>query len=244
MTAFNPLNSLDNKGHRARVQKRFLDTPDSSYLQDYEFLELILMKAIPRRDVKPLAKTLLYHFGSLSKVLKAESEELRQFKGVSDSTIALFKIILEANQRILDSHLKENPVLDSWTKVIDYCCLCLQDDRIERFMVLYLNKQLRLIRREIPQTGTKDRVCLYPDEVLRRALLLGASHVIIAHNHPSGNTEPSLADFNMTAELFKALTANGIKLIDHLIIGSGHKTYSFSAHGRISANPRMLVKEL
>ncbi len=243
MTTFNPMNSLDNKGHRARVRKRFLESADCSYLLDYEFLELILMKAIPRRDIKPLAKALLHHFGSLSKVLRAEAEELRSFKGIGDSTIVLFKIIMEANRRILDTDVKEHPALSCWSKVVDYCCLCLQDERVEQFMVLYFNNQLRLIRREIPQTGTKDRVSLYPSEVLRRALILGATHIVVAHNHPSGSAEPSLADFNMTAELFKLLTANGIKLLDHLIIGSG-KTYSFSGQGRLSANPRIILKEL
>jgi len=159
-----------NAGHRERVQERFLAMPDKGLMADYEFLELILMRAIPRIDVKPLAKSLLNKYGSVSSVLTAPAEELITFKYIKQSTIALFQIIVEANKRLLKTELKENPVLDKWDRLIDYCCLCLQNERIEYFMVLYLDTRMRLIQRDIPQNGTTDRVSIYPREVLKKSI--------------------------------------------------------------------------
>ena len=225
----------DKTGHRMRAQDKFLQMPDTSVLPDYEFLELILMKSIPRVDVKGLAKDLINRFGSLSSVLSATPEELETFPNIKKSTLVLFKLIREANGRILSQTLKETPVLEHWEQVIDYCCLCLQQERIEHFMILYLDKRLRLMRREIPQNGTTDRVSIYPREVLKQALILGAHAVIVTHNHPSGNPDPSPADLNMTAELYKTLTAGNILFLDHLIIGENRKVYSFSEHGLLSS---------
>ena len=222
-----------NTGHRERVQERFLNMPDKELMADYEFLELVLMRAIPRMDVKPLAKELLKKYNSVAAVLTAPEEELTTFKYIKKSTVALFQIIVEANKRLLKTELKENPVLDKWDRLIDYCCLCLQNERIEHFMVLYLDTRLRLIQRDIPQDGTTDRVSIYPREILKKALNLGASSVVIVHNHPSEQVQPSPADIAMTGELYKTLMAGNIRFLDHLIIGSGRKVYSFSAHGQL-----------
>ena len=222
-----------NVGHRERVQSRFLKMPDKELMADYEFLELILMRAIPRMDVKPLAKELLKKYNSIAAVLMAPPEELMTFKYIKQSTVSLFQMIVEANRRLLKTELKENPVLDKWDRLIDYCCLCLQNERIEHFMVLYLDTRLRLIQRDIPQNGTTDRVSIYPREVLKKALNLGASSVVIVHNHPSGQVQPSPADIAITQELYTTLMAGNIRFLDHLIIGSGRKVYSFSAHGQL-----------
>ena len=228
---------LDKTGHRQRAQDKFLQMPDTTVLPDYEFLELILMKSIPRIDVKGLAKDLINRFGSLGGVLSATPEELVAFPNIKKSTLVLFKLIRESNTRLLSDKFQETPVLEHWEQVIDYCCLCLQKERIEHFMILYLDKRFRLIRREIPQTGTTDRVSIYPREVLKQALILGAHAVIITHNHPSGNPDPSPADLSMTAELYKTLTAGNILFLDHLIIGENRKIYSFSEHGLLNPTP-------
>ena len=225
-------------GHRERMQDRFLAMPDKDLMADYEFLELILMKSIPRVDVKPLAKELLKKYNSIAAVLTAPAEELTAFRYIKQSTVALFQIIVEANKRLLKTELKENPVLDKWDRLIDYCCLCLQNERIEHFMVLYLDTRLRLIQRDIPQNGTTDRVSVYPREILKKALILGASAVVMVHNHPSGHVEPSPADRAITVELYKTLMAGNIRFLDHLIIGSGRKVYSFSAHGQLTGKSK------
>jgi len=213
------------------MQDKFLQVSDTGLLPDYELLELILMKSIPRIDVRGLAKDLLNKFGTLAAVLSAEPEELAVFPHIKKSTVVLFKLIREANSRMLMGQMKTKPVLECWEQVIDYCCLSLEQERIEHFMVLYLDKHFRLIRREIPQNGTTDRVSIYPREILKQALILAAHAVIIVHNHPSGNPEPSPADLGMTIDLYKTLTAGGILFLDHLIIGEGRKVYSFAEHG-------------
>lgn len=222
---------MEKAGHRERMQDKFLQMADTGLLPDYELLELILMKSIPRIDVKGLAKNLLNKFGTLAAVLSADPEELTVFPHIKKSTLVLFKLIREANARMLMGQMKTKPVLECWEQVVDYCCLSLEQERIEHFMVLYLDKHFRLIRREIPQNGTTDRVSIYPREILKQALILAAHAVVIVHNHPSGNPEPSPADLSMTAELYKTLVAGNILFLDHLIIGEGRKVYSFAEHG-------------
>ncbi|MBQ7413741.1 MAG: DNA repair protein RadC [Alphaproteobacteria bacterium] len=227
----------NHAGHRERIQDKFLATSDCQVLPDYELLELILMRAIPRIDVKPLAKDLLNYFGSLSAIFSASPEELKQFPYIKKSALTLFKLILETNQRMIRQKLKDSPVLQHWENLIDYCCLYLQHKRIEHFMVLYLDSRFRLLRQEIPQTGTTDRVSIYPREILKQALVLGAHAVVIVHNHPSGYIEPSRADCEITVELYNTLKAGGIQFLDHLIVGSGRRVYSFSAHGHLTTLP-------
>ena len=225
---------IGHVGHRERVQEKFLKLTDMDVMPDYEFLELILMKSIPRLDVKPLAKSLLDRFGSLLAVLTASEEELTAFKHLKKSTVVLFKIILETNRRLLLEKIKEKPIIEEWNDLVDYCCMVLQNSRLENCMVLYLNGRLNLIRRDILNTGTSDRVFLYPKEVLKQALLLGANSVVVVHNHPSGSVEPSQQDLVLTANLQKILRAGGIALLDHLIIGTGRRVYSFTNHGHLA----------
>lgn len=224
-------------GHRDRVQDKFLSLTDTASMADYELLELILMKAIPRIDVKPLAKELLNHFGTLQAVLTASADELCRFRHIKKSALVMFRLITETNKRIVQEKLAGRPVLSQWENMVDYCFLQLQHETIEQFLILYLDIHARLIRSEIQQKGTVDRVSIYPREVLKQALLLGADAVVIAHNHPSGNVQPSQADIQMTIELCKVMSAANIKFIDHLIVGSGRQLYSFSAHGHLSRRP-------
>ena len=237
-----PKSSLTYIGHRERAQNKLLKTESLDMLADYELLELILMKAIPRRDVKPLAKEMLAYFGSIGKVLTASSDELEQFPYVKSATVALFKLIVESNKRLLETNLKEVPVLKAWDTLLDYCCLALQYERIERCMVLYLDAQYRLLRREIKQNGTIDRVAVYPREIVKQALLYGAASVVVVHNHPSGWVEPSESDFKLTNEIYHALDTVRIQLVDHLIIGEGRRIYSFGANGHLTVAPKYTSK--
>lgn len=224
---------IGNTGHRQRVQDKLLSASDCSAIPDYEFLEMILMRAIPRRDVKPLAKEMLAHFGNLAAVLTASPEELMQFKYVKESAVSLFKLIREASHRIVQNPIKDRPVFTVWDNLVDYCCLLFQNEPIEKCFILYLDSGYRLIRQEFVQKGTTDRVSIYPREILKQALIVGAQAVVVAHNHPSGNVHPSSADKITTEELNKALAAARIRLVDHLIIGSGRKIFSFAVQGLI-----------
>lgn len=233
---------ITGQGHRKRVQEKILKAEDLSFLSDYELLEAILMRSIPRIDVKPIGKRLLNDFGSLSAVLNAPKEVLMTYKNIKESTIALFKIMSETNRRILCDSLQEKPVLQSWQQVMDYCSARLKEEKIEQFLVLYLDSGLRLVHQEIQQKGTTDRVALYPREILKQALIIGARAVVIAHNHPSGQVQPSPADLTMTVELYKMLQVSHIQLLDHLIVGSDRRIYSFSAQGHLENAPSKIIK--
>lgn len=217
--------TIDTVGHRKRLQERFLST-EGNPLPDYEFLELILTRCIPRRDVKPLAKQLLRHFFSFTGVLNANPEELKQFKGIKDSTIAMFKIIIESNKYLLLEELKCRPVLSQWQNVIDYCRITIGQESVERFIVFYLDKNMKLLRQELSAIGTNNQVQLYPREILKRALNLNATTLVLAHNHPSGDVKPSQDDIRVTKELRRVLNSNGIHLADHLVIGGNSIPYS------------------
>ena len=234
MTKDNP-RFVGNAGHRARTQDRFLALTDVSVLADYEILELLLMKAVPRVDVKPLAKKLVNHFGSLGEVLQADPTELQSFPGIGKSALVLFKLVRESGRRMLGNQMKRRPVLSAWESLLDYCFLHIQHEPIEKFLILYLDVRAQLIRSDIVQVGTINRVAIYPREVLKSALVLGAEAVVIAHNHPSGDVQPSPADVVATHDLFQTLTAAHIRLIDHIIVGPDRQMYSFYAHGNLSA---------
>lgn len=227
-----------HQGHRERAQEKFLAAENADFIPDYEFLELLLMKSIPRLDVKPLAKELLYHFGSLSKVLNAPFEELSKFNHVKKSTFVLFRLILEANKRLLKENLKERPVLLARDTLVDYCCLNMGDTTQEKLMALYLDLTGHLIRTETLQIGTLDQVAIYPREILKQALLLGAKSLVLAHNHPTGDPRPSKEDYTVTVELYHMLKSVDIDLIDHLIIGTGRRIFSFRENGHLTVLPR------
>lgn len=205
-------------GHRQRLRQRFMESgPDS--LPDYELLELLLFYSIPRIDVKPLAKALIERFGSLAAVLAAEPARLAEAAELSHQTIVHFKAVQATALRLIRAEITDRPVIGSWQKLLDYCRATMALEKIEQFRLLFLDRKNVLIADEVQQRGTVDHTPVYPREVVRRALELHASAVIMVHNHPSGDPTPSQADIEMTQEVAAALRAVDIALHDHLVIG-------------------------
>ena len=212
-------------GHRARLRARLLERGGDA-LADHEILEFLLFAAQPRGDTKPLAKDLLARFGSLSGVLAASPRELAGVSGMGEASIAALKIVPEAARRMAREQAMEAPVIDSWQKVLDYCRISLAHEKVEALHLLFLDRKLRLIADEGQQRGTVDHTPAYPREVVKRALELNASALILVHNHPSGDTTPSQADIAMTREIAEAAGKLGIALHDHLIVGrTGHSSF-------------------
>jgi DNA repair protein RadC len=208
-------------GHRQRLRERFLADGGDGF-QDYELLEFLLTLAIPRRDTKPLAKALIERFGSFAEVIAASPEALAEFD-VSETAIASLKIVDAAAIRMMQRKAIDRPVLSSWQKVLDYCHAAMARRPNEHFRVLFLDRKNKLIKDEVQQTGTVNHAPVYPREVMKRALELGASAIIMVHNHPSGDPSPSAADVAMTHEVRDVGAKLGVTLHDHLIIGrEGH----------------------
>lgn len=218
-------------GHRARLRERFLET-GGEFLPDYELLELILFSSRPRGDVKPLAKRLLKEFGSFAKVIHADESALRALDEVGDATIAALKTIRVAAQRLLKSEIGDQPVIQSWSALMDYCKLVMGQNKIEEFRVLFLNHRHALIADEVMQRGTINHTPVYPREIVKRALEHSAAAVILLHNHPSGECTPSKADIDITQKIVEAARTVNVTVHDHVIITeSGH--YSFKSFGLI-----------
>lgn len=218
-------------GHRARLRERFLEG-GANALPDYELLEMVLFAAKSRGDCKPLAKQLLTHFGSFSKVITAEPERLREVDGVGDAVIATLKTVEAASQRLLKQEATAKTILQNWPALLDYCQASMAHKKREEFRVLFLNNKNVLIADEVQNTGTVDHTPAYPREVVRRALELSASAIILAHNHPSGDVTPSQADIALTQQIVKAAAALNITVHDHVIIGTDNH-YSFKSHGML-----------
>jgi len=216
-------------GHRQRLRERFRAAGNEA-LADYELLELVLFRAIPQRDVKPLAKQLLAKFGSFGEVIAAPAPLLEQIKGLGDAAITEFKIVAAAAQRMAKGEVAKRRVLSSFAAVIDYCRTAMAFDDRERFRVLFLDKRNQLIADEVQQTGTVDHTPVYPREVVKRALELSATAVILVHNHPSGDPMPSADDRAVTEQLVAAGRLLDIPVHDHVIIGRGRYT-SFAEAG-------------
>ena len=192
-------------------------------LADYELLELLLFSALPRRDVKPLAKKLLAEFGSFAELIAAEPARLSRIGGVGESVIATLKIVEAATHRALRDRVMDRPTISSWQALLDYCKVSMQHRKSEQFRILFLDRKNVLIADELQQSGTVDHTPVYPREVVRRALELGASSLILVHNHPSGDPTPSQQDIATTERVVEAGKALGISVHDHLIIGrDGH----------------------
>jgi DNA repair protein RadC len=209
-------------GHRQRLRDRFREA-GADALSDYELLELLLFRAQPRRDVKPLAKALLEKFGSFAEVISAPEARLAEVKGLGASCITEFKIVQAAANRLLRGAVKKRPPLSSWSSVLDYCRGTQAFDDRERFRVLFLDKRNQLIADEVQQTGTVDHTPVYPREVVKRAPELSAGAVILVHNHPSGDPTPSRADIQMTLQIIAVASPLGIAVHDHIIVGKeGH----------------------
>ena len=206
--------------HRKRLRARFMEG-GAGAMPDYELLELILFRAIPRQDVKPLARRLIEVFGDFGRVLSASEARLREVTGVGDAVVQELKIVEAAGQRMARAKVIHRPVLSSWNALIDYCHTAMAHRETEQFRVLFLDRKNVLIADEEQARGTVDHVPVYPREVVKRALELNASALILVHNHPSGDTTPSEADISMTQQIETAASALGLVLHDHLIIGRG-----------------------
>jgi DNA repair protein RadC len=207
-------------GHRERLKARFREKGADS-VADYELLELLLFQVVPRRDTKPLAKELLTKFGSFSEVIAAPEARLREFDGVGDAIVHHFKLVKAAVERFTKSEIAQRPSLDSWKSVIDYCKAAMAYEPIEHFRILFLNKRNQLIADEVQQRGTVDHTPVYPREVVKRALELSATAIILVHNHPSGDPTPSNADIQMTKQVVDIAKPLGILVHDHIIVGKG-----------------------
>ena len=210
-------------GHRDRVRARLLKLGSDAF-SDAELLEAVLHLAIPRRDTKDIAKLLLRRFGSFSAVLAAPPGQLAGFEGLGETSAANLKIVLGAAQRFArDQVSRQQPILSSWSELIDYCRATMAFEEIEQFRVLFLDKKNRMIADEVQQRGTVDHTPVYPREVIKRSLELGATALILVHNHPSGDPAPSTADVQMTRQIVDVARPMGITVHDHIIIGkAGH----------------------
>lgn len=216
-------------GHRGRLRQRFLEN-GADALHDYELIELLLFNVIPRRDVKPDAKRLLAQFGSLGALFNAAPDELRAAGLKSDAAVTQIKVIQAAALKLSASRVADVPVLSSWDALMDHCQATMSHAKQEEFRILFLNKKNHLIADEVQQRGTIDHAPVYPREVMKRALELGATALILLHNHPSGDPTPSRADIDMTKLLVQAASPLNIVIHDHVVIGKG-QTASFRSLG-------------
>lgn len=224
-------NLLLHNGHRQRLKERFLKS-NNFELPDYEILELILCYANPRKDMKQSAKQLLSSYGSLASVINIDRNILEQLQGMGQSTIVLFKILKETAIRCSKAELDNKPIISSWKALIEYLRLSIGHSKIEMFKVIYLNKKNIIIEDEIVQKGTIDQVNVYPREILKKALFLDSSAVILVHNHPSGKARPSTNDIELTKTIQEVLKTLNILVHDHVIV-TQKECFSFKAHGLI-----------
>ncbi len=215
--------------HRQRLRDRFIQGGGAA-LPDYELLELVLFRAIPRQDVKPLARLLLDTFGDFNRVIAAPVPRLLMVKGVGEAVVQELKIVEAAAQRMMRARVMNRPVLSSWQALLDYCHTAMAHRETEQFRILFLDRKNVLIAGEEQAKGTVDHVPVYPREVVKRALEVNASALIMVHNHPSGDPTPSQADIEMTLQVQEAAQVLGITLHDHLIIGKSREV-SFRSAG-------------
>ena len=215
--------------HRQRLRARFMGG-GATAMPDYELLELVLFRAIPRRDVKPLARELMDRFGDFNRVITASEARLRDISGVGDAVIIELKIVEAAAHRMARAKVLKQHAVSSWDALLDYCHTTMAHRETEQFRVLYLDRKNVVIADEEQGKGTVDHVPVYPREVAKRALELNASAMILVHNHPSGDPTPSEADITMTAQVAAACEALGLNLHDHLIVGKSMEL-SFRAEG-------------
>ena len=212
----------DVSGHRSRLRDKFARSGVEA-LAEYELLELLLFRSIPRRDTKPIAKRLIATFGSFSEVLNASPRRLKEVNGVGQATVTDLQLVKAAAQMTISGKVRERPVLSSWSAVLDYCKAMMAFEEREQFRVLFLDKKNKLIGDEVQNTGTVDHTPVYPREVVKRALELSATAIILVHNHPSGDPTPSSADVEMTRKINEVAGSLGIAVHDHIIIGrEGH----------------------
>jgi len=216
-------------GHRDRLRERFI-SGGADALPDYELLELILFMAIPRRDVKPIAKDLIAAFGNLAGVMNASLCDLQKIKGISENTAITLKVMQASGHRMLKQELMQQPILNSWARLMDYLAATMAHEKNEQFRILFLNKKNEMIADEVQQRGTVDHTPAYPREIMKRALELGATAIILCHNHPSGDATPSQADIDMTRAIKAAGEPFSIIIHDHVVV-SRNGTKSFKGLG-------------
>jgi DNA repair protein RadC len=212
-------------GHRERLWRRFRDA-GADALPDYELLELILFRAVPRRDTKPLAKAILAQFGTFAEALNAPEERLKEVPGLGQAAITEIKLVRAAALRLVRGEVLERPVLASWSQVLDYCRASMGFEAKEQFRILFLDKRNQIIADEVQQKGTVDHTPVYVREVVKRALELSATAIVLVHNHPSGDPTPSRADIEMTKQIVSSAKNLGIVVHDHIIVGKqGHASF-------------------
>jgi DNA repair protein RadC len=212
-------------GHRDRLRQRFRENGGNT-LPDYELLELVLFRALPRRDTKPLAKELIAKFGSFSEVINAPEERLTEVSGVGDAVVTEMKLIRSSALRLMKGQVMDRPVLDSWSAVLSYCRAAMGFQIKEQFRILFLDKRNRIIADEVQQEGTVDHTPVYIREIIKRALELSATAIILVHNSPSGDPTPSRADIEMTNQIVESTKNLGITVHDHIIVGKeGHASF-------------------
>src|SRR5512134_2024156 len=209
-------------GHRERLRRRFREG-GSDALPDYELLELILFRAAPRRDTKPMAKALIARFGTFAEALNAPEELLREIPGIGEAAVIELKLVRAAALRLMRGEVLDRPVLSSWALVLDYCRATMGFESKEQFRILFLDKRNQIIADEVQQTGTVDHTPVYVREVVKRALELSATAIVLVHNHPSGDPTPSRADIEMTKQIAEIAKPLGVELHGHIIVGrDGH----------------------
>lgn len=221
----------DPSGHRARLRKRLLEG-GAEALADHEVVEYLLMTAIPRRDVKPLARSLLHRFGGLAAVFNADPRALAAHPGMGETSAAALKIVALSARRLARAELRDQPVLGNWQALLDYLAIDMAHLTVERVRVLFLNHRNMLVDDWHLGDGSIDEALIHPREVIRRAMDLGATALILVHNHPSGSPEPSKADIQVTNRIAEAGRLLGITVHDHVIVGR-HGTTSLRAKGLI-----------
>ncbi|WP_333022970.1 RadC family protein [Wolbachia endosymbiont of Pentidionis agamae] len=213
------------KGHRKRLREHIVLNSGKS-LHDYEILEYILYSAYSRIDVRSIARDLIHSFGSLGKVLNAEFESLKNINGIGNAAISAIFCVKEALVRVTREEVKELPVINNWQKLFSYLKMSIGGISKENFRVIYMNKKYKIIADDLQDTGTVDQTPLYVREIIKKALLIGSTSIVVSHNHPSGDVEPSKNDILLTKQLNKACNSMEIELIDHIIV-TYNKYFSF-----------------
>ena len=212
-------------GHRERLRRRFREG-GADALPDYELLELILFRAAPRRDTKPMAKALIARFGTFAEAMNAPDDLLREVPGIGEAAVGELKLVRAAALRLMRGEVLARPVLASWQAVMDYCRATMGFENKEQFRILFLDKRNQIIADEVQQTGTVDHTPVYVREVVKRALELSATAIVLVHNHPSGDPTPSRADIEMTKQIVAAGKPLGVVVHDHIIVGKkGHASF-------------------
>lgn len=215
-------------GHRKRLKEKFLQSNQASF-SDYELLELLLFQAIPRKDVKPLAKKLLQEFGDLNQLVHAERERVLAIEDATEASFLQLKILRALMSRVFHSKVTNTNIISSWSALLDYLKFNMGCLKLEQFRILFLNKKNMLIADEVMATGTIDQTPVYPREIVKKSLFYEAGAIILVHNHPSGNSNPSNSDIDLTTQIVNACNTVNVSVHDHVIIGNGNY-YSFKSN--------------